>query len=100
MWVRFGRWMELGVHFGRQNTRVDVLDRYLVHAAVRFGQKEWTRGPRRQEISRHPSMVPGRPGSPCLPLYPDPEPLRWGIKKIVSGVGVTHSAVNTNHAAC
>jgi hypothetical protein len=98
MWVRFGRWMELGVHFGRQNTRVDVQDRYLVHAAVRFGQKEWNRGPRRQEISRHPNMLLASPGSPCLPLYPDPEPLRWGIRKIVSGV--SHSAGDTNYPAC
>jgi hypothetical protein len=93
MWARFGRWLELGVHFGRQNTRVEVQDRYLVHAAVRFGQKEWTRGPR-----RHPNMLLGRPASPRLHLYPDPEPFRWGIRKIVSGV--SHSAGDTNHPAC
>lgn len=26
MWVRFGRWVQLGVHFGRQNTRLEVMD--------------------------------------------------------------------------
>ena len=98
MWVHFGSWMELGIHFGRQNTRFDVEDRYLVHAAVRFGKKEWHRGPRGQEINRPQNMLPGSPGSSCLHLYPDPEPLRWGIRKIVSGV--THSAVDTNYPAC
>ena len=32
MWVRFGRWIELGVHFGRQNRSIEVLDGYTVHA--------------------------------------------------------------------
>lgn len=31
MWVYFGRWMELGVFFGRQNTRFDVEDLRAFH---------------------------------------------------------------------
>ena len=90
MWIRFGRWVELGIHFGRQYTRVDVLDRYHVHAAVRFGKNEWNHGPRRQELSRHLNTPTGSPPSPCLNQYPDPEPLRWGIRRIVSDMN--HSA--------
>jgi hypothetical protein len=97
MWVRFGRWVELGIHFGTQHTLVDVLDRYLVHASVRVGKNEWNHGPRRQEVSRHLNTPSGSPPFPYVHLYPDPEPLRWGIRKIVSGV--SHSAVDTKHPA-
>ena len=79
MWVRFGRWMELGVHFGRQHRSVEVLDRYLVHATIRFGQSEWNYGP------DHPIGPINTPlvslPTPRMDLYPDPEPLRWGVRK-------------------
>ena len=93
MWIRFGRWVELGVHFGTQSSPIDVLDRYHVHAAIRFGENEWNHGPRREEMSRHLNTPTGSP-YPCLNQYPDPEPLRWGIRKIVNEVN--HSAMAPN----
>ena len=93
MWVRFGRWVELGVHFGRQNTSVDVLDRYLMHASVRFGKREWNHGPDRPIGPIDTSL--GNLAAPCIDLYPDPEPLRWGVRKVVSTSSC--SAVDTKH---
>ena len=82
MWVRFGRWIELGVHFGRQNRSIEVLDGYTVHASLRFGQREWNYGPHRPI---GPMKTPlGVPPAARIDLYPDPEPLRWGVRKVVS----------------
>jgi hypothetical protein len=89
MWVRFGRWVELGLHFGRQNRRSSP-DGYLIHASLRFGNSEWNYGPGRpyEPISR--SL--GSP-APRIDLHPDPEPLRWGVRKVVSASN--HSVVDT-----
>ena len=91
MWIRFGRWVELGVHFGRQHRSLEVLDRYLVHASVRFGKSEWNYGPDRPF---GPINTP-RVGltAPSIDLYPDPEPLRWGVRKVVSAT--SDSAIKT-----
>lgn len=88
MWIRFGRWVELGVHFGRQNP-VEVLDRHLVYAAVRFGNREWTYGPRTAGRINALVDLP----APRIDLYPDPEPLRWGVRKVVSAT--SDSAIKT-----
>ena len=81
MWLRLGRWVELGVHFGTPNRRLDSADRYHIHAAVRFGKREWYHGPFRREpaedINAHSSGCP----QPPVELYPDPEPLSWGIRR-------------------
>ena len=45
MWLRLGKWMEIGMHFGSQNYRSTMPDRRLVHIAVRFGTSEWHHGP-------------------------------------------------------
>ena len=82
MWIRFGRWLELGLHFGTRHTRFDELDRYLVHASLRFGNSEWNYGPDRalEPINTSLGTVP----RPRIDLYPDPEPLRWGVSRVVS----------------
>ena len=82
MWVRFGRWLEVGVHFGRQQACLDALDRYLVHASLRFGTSEWNYGPDRVRGPLNPA-VSSLP-SPRIDLHPDPEPLRWGVRKFPS----------------
>lgn len=82
MWIRFGKWIEVGVHFGTQHTGFDVLDRYLVHASLRVGNSEWNHGP------DHPlgptNTLSGHVPTPRIDLYPDPEPLRWGVRRVVS----------------
>lgn len=97
MWVRFGNGVELGVHFGRQYTRVDVLDRSLVHASLRFGKSEWNHGPRPQGTARQLNTLSGSSFCPWENLDPDPEPLRWGVRKVVSGASIT--PVETKHPA-
>lgn len=82
MWVRFGRWVELGVHFGRQHSRMDALDRYLVHASVRCGNREWNYGP--GLATRTVSAPLDDLRSSPIDRYPDPEPLRWGVRKVLS----------------
>lgn len=93
MWVRFGNWVELGVHFGRQNTLFNVFDRSLVHASLRFGKSEWSHGPRRPIRPINTSL--GSLNSSRIDLYPDPEPLSWGISKAVSAA--TYSMGDTKH---
>jgi hypothetical protein len=90
MWVRFGRWLEVGVHFGRQHACFDALDRYLVHASLRFGTSEWNYGPDRLRGPLNTALA-SLP-SPRIDLHPDPEPLRWGVRKIVSASN--HPAVD------
>lgn len=79
MWVRFGRWVELGVHFGRQNRSEEVVDRYLVHASLRLGKCEWNYGPDRPVRPIYTAF--GIPPSARIDPYPEPEPLRWGVRK-------------------
>ncbi len=81
MWLRLGRWVELGVHLGTRNRRSELLDRYLVHAAVRIGKSEWYHGPDRPEPSGYRSAHHIRITSSAT-LYPDPEPFSWGISKV------------------
>lgn len=45
MWLRLGKWIELGVHFGSPNRRGQAPDGNLIHAAVRFGTSQWYHGP-------------------------------------------------------
>ena len=80
MWVRFGRWMEMGVHFGMQHTNVDVVDRYLVHASLRFGKHQWNYGPDRPLEPMNAAL--GTEPTPRTDLHTDPEPLRWGVRKV------------------
>ncbi len=54
MWLQFGRWLELGFHFGSPHRVGDVLDTHVIHVAIRLGKREWSRGP--------------RPAIPCLPI--------------------------------
>jgi hypothetical protein len=61
---------------------MDALDRYLGHASVRCGNREWNYGP-----DLPVKTVSGPVCNPLpsrIDLYPDPEPLRWGIRKAVS----------------
>lgn len=37
MLLRFGKWIELGIHFGSPNRAGDVPDTHVIHAAIRFG---------------------------------------------------------------
>ena len=82
MWVRLGRWMEMGVHFGTPNMRLQVPNRYLVHVTVRFGKRLWYHGPIRLETSGVRNVECGPAVASRVDLYPDPEPLSWGIQKI------------------
>jgi hypothetical protein len=93
MWVRLGRWVEFGIHFGRQNRSIEALDRYLVHASLRCGNREWKHGPDYLNETRIPPL--GNLPSARIDLYPDPEPLRWGVRKVVSASGP--SARDTEH---
>lgn len=100
MWLRLGRWVELGVHFGTRNTPLEVPDRYCVHASVRFGKTEWYHGPDRPEITRELNAHRSRTLDPHVDLYLDPEPLSWGIRKVTTsdshvGVDVKHRTVGT-----
>lgn len=83
MWLRIGRWIELGVHVGRQNRRFDGLDRYLVHGSLRLGKREWNHGPLREEMMPPLNTHGGSTLPPLIDMYPDPEPLRWGVRKVV-----------------
>lgn len=82
MWVRLGRWVEMGVHFGTRNVRLQVQSRYLVHVSVRFGNSEWYHGPNRLETSGDLNVEYSPGLAPRVDPYPDPEPLSWGIQKI------------------
>ena len=95
MWVRFGRWVQLGVHFGRQNTRLEVMERHFVNACLRLGEREWNHGPRREELGQPLNPPFGSPLSPWENMHPDPEPLRWGVRKVVRGASLT--PVETKH---
>ena len=86
MWLRLGRWVEFGLHFGRQNRRSTVPDRYLVHASIRVGKKEWYHGPDRSEVTRDITAHPSRSPYPRVDHHPDPEPLSWGIRKVATSV--------------
>ncbi len=46
MWFRFGKWLALGIHFGSAHRVSDVPDTHVIHAAIRLGTREWSRGPR------------------------------------------------------
>jgi hypothetical protein len=81
MWVRIGRWVEMGIHFGTGNRRLHVQNRYLVHVAVRLGKTEWYYGPHSLETSGNLSMVESASCTPHGEAYLDPEPLSWGIQK-------------------
>lgn len=84
MWLRLGRWVELGVHFGMRNMRLEASDRYLVHASVRVGKREWYHGPDRPEMTGDLNPPPSRNPDFRVDLYPDPEPLSWGIRKVAT----------------
>ena len=86
MWLRFGRWIELGVHVGRHNTRFGGLDRYFLPGSLRFGKREWNHGPRREEMMSPLNAQRGSIPPPLVDLYPDPEPLRWGVRKVVGAL--------------
>lgn len=81
MWLRFGRWVEVGVHFGRQNARLERFDRHFVLASLRVGKREWTYGSDRLVKAVH---LPLDSFPSLIDLYPDPEPLRWGVRKHVT----------------
>jgi hypothetical protein len=84
MWLRLGRWVALGVHFGTQNRRTEAPDRYLVHASVRFGKSEWYHGPDRPDMTGDLNAQHKRTPHSRMDLYPDPEPLSWGIRKVTT----------------
>ncbi len=92
MWLRLGRWVELGVHFGTWNTRLEVPDRHLVHASVRVGNREWYHGPDRPEMTGDLNAHHSRTPYSRVDLYPDPEPLSWGIRKVATSA--THAGVD------
>jgi len=92
MWLRLGRWVELGVHFGTRNTRLEVPDRYLVHASVRFGKSEWYHGPDRPEMTGDLHVHHSRTLYPRVDRYPDAEPLSWGIRKVTTSA--SHAGVD------
>lgn len=81
MWLRLGKWIELGVHFGSANRHGQMLEGYLVHAAVRCGTSQWYHGPvpptpaADQDASSTPAP------QPHLYLHAEPElivpPLLW-----------------------
>lgn len=82
MWFRLGRWVALGMHFGTHNRRTEAPDRYLIHASVRFGKSEWYHGPDRAEMTGDLNAYHNRTPHSRVNLYPDPEPLSWGIRKV------------------
>ena len=45
MWFRFGKWIEIGMHFGSLNKQGGMPSRYLIHATARCGTREWYHGP-------------------------------------------------------
>jgi hypothetical protein len=98
MWVRLGRWVKMGVHFGTRNVRLQVPDRYLVHISVRFGRSEWYHGPNRLETSGDLRVEYSPSFAPRVDLYPDPEPLRWGVGKIMSAARAFRSGHNIPHS--
>lgn len=87
--------MELGVHFGTRNMRLQAPDRYLVHASVRVGKREWYHGPDRPEMTRDLNQAPSRHPDQCVDRYPDPEPLSWGIRKVATSA--THEGMDAKH---
>jgi hypothetical protein len=93
MWLRVGRWVEFGVHFGTRNMRLEMPNRYLVHASVRFGKSEWYHGPDRPEMTEELNAHHNRTLCPPVDRYPDPEPLRWGTRKTT--MSTSHSQVDT-----
>lgn len=54
MWFQFGRWIALGIHLGSSHRVNEAPDTHLIHAAIRVGTREWSRGQ--------------RPAIPCLPI--------------------------------
>ncbi len=68
MWVQFGRWIALGIHFGSPHRGSDVPDTHVIHAAIRLGTREWSRDPR-PAITRLP--IPS--AVPALPVQMPPE---------------------------
>ncbi len=47
MWFRFGKWIEIGMHFGSANEHGGLPSRHLLHARARWGKSEWYHGPAR-----------------------------------------------------
>ena len=68
MWFRFGKWLALGIHFGSPYRAREVPDTHVIHAAVRLGTREWSRGP---GPAITPLPIPS--AVPALPVQMPPE---------------------------
>ena len=66
MWFRVGSWIELGVHFGSPNRPQAMPGRYLIHASLRWGEREWY-GPARLNKTAHQHATSDR--VPLLPVH-------------------------------
>ncbi|MCC2641373.1 MAG: hypothetical protein K0S45_1786 [Nitrospira sp.] len=73
MWLRIGTWIELGMHIGSPDRRGEPPDRYLVHAAVRFGTTQWHYGPAPPNPTADPVASLQPAPQPTLVLHPEPE---------------------------
>ena len=70
MWLRFGKWLALGIHFGSQNRGGDVPARHVIHAAIRLGAREWSHGPSPTVTHLpNPSFIP----TPPVQRHPEAE---------------------------
>ena len=62
MWLRFGKWLALGIHFGSLHRGREVPDTHVIHAALRLGTRERSRDPRPAITPLPiPSAVPALP---------------------------------------
>ena len=67
-------------------------DRYLVHASIRVGKKEWYHGPDRSEVVQDITAQHSRTPYRRVDHHPDPEPLSWGIRKVATSA--THAGMD------
>ena len=77
MWLRFGRWIALGIHFGSPHRVSDAPDTHLIHAAIRVGTRTWSRNPRPATAPLPiPSAIPTVPVQ-MPPEHESPSPPLW-----------------------
>ena len=68
MWLRFGKWVALGIHFGSLHRGREVPDTHVIHAALRLGAREWSRSPG-PAIKPPVQMPPEYETAPSRPLW-------------------------------
>ena len=75
MWFRFGKWIEIGLHFGSANERGGVPSRYFLHVRARWGRSEWYHGPVRLHKTAPSDAAPAETVAPRVHFISTLEPV-------------------------